>query len=99
MVGPRTQADVWQAGCHSLWQEAVRGCGGGGEAKRYRELAAEGHLRLDTSAVIGERGQRAALSRCANEQLVRGRDRVIVRSARVRGRVARGGHDHDLCAS
>ena len=51
---------------------------------------------MDASAVVGERGQRAPLSGGANDQLVRGGDLIVVRRARVRGRVARGGHDQHL---
>ena len=36
----------------------------------------EGDLHVDASAVVGERGLRASLSRGANEQLVRGSDGV-----------------------
>ena len=99
LAGPRTRADVWQARdathcgrkpCTRMW---ARGRGQHAAAK-----AAEGHLRLDASAVIGERGQRAPLSRGANEQLGRGSARIIPTSASFRGRVARRCHDHDLCA-
>ena len=98
LAGPRTRADMWQARdathccrkpCTRMW---ARGRGQHATAKPEK-----GHLRLDASAVIGERGQRAPLSRGANEQLGRGRARIIPTSASFRGRVARRGHDHDLC--
>ena len=57
------------------------------------------NLHVDASAVIGERGQLAPRSRGANEQLVRCCDRIIIRSARISGRVACRGHNQDLCAS
>ena len=58
--------------------------------------AGEEDLHVDASAVVGERGQRAPLSGGANDQLVRGSDWIVPRSAVVRARVARGGHDQHL---
>ena len=62
-------------------------------------------LHVDARAVVGERGQlEGALASWrpplrlggANEQLVRGGNKIVIRSARVRARVARGGHDQHL---
>lgn len=72
---------------------------GAGAGQKAPSAAGGGDLHVDASAVVGEPGQLARLSRGANEQLVRGPDRIIPNRAIVRGRVARRGHDQDLCGS
>ena len=59
------------------------GCQGGSglqalsaQCGRRRGAKGEEDLHVDASAVVGERGLNASLSRGANDQLVRGRDWV-----------------------
>ena len=90
-VGERTRADACGAGgagrgrtasgcgkhVHSMCnicmpRVVAAGCGRCAQCGRR----GEGDLHVDASAVAGERGLRASLSRGANEQLVRGSDWV-----------------------
>ena len=76
------------------WQTCTRvGAGAGAQV-----VAGDGKedLRLDASAVVGERGQLARLSGGANEQLIGGGDWIVPFHAAVLGLVSRGGHDQHL---
>ena len=86
-----TRADVWQ-GRAAVWREDMYGCVGAGvergRGKRDLNTWVCGwveDLHVDASAVVGERGERAPLSRGADKKLGRRCDRIIVRRAPVRG--------------
>ena len=75
----------WLADMCNIWQtcatsarvaRGAAGCRRGAQGGRRRGAKGEGDLHVDASAVVGERGLNASLSRGANDQLVRGHDWV-----------------------